>query len=160
MRSATLASLGADGSPQARIVILREAQSATKRLSFFTDARSPKVAEIERTPEVQWLLWHPTHQIQLRLTATAKRETDKAALDAAWARVSQSPAAGDYLSFQAPGEALERSEAPLQTDAPAFCIIRTQIHSMDALKLSREGHRRARFEYREGELLSAVELQP
>jgi hypothetical protein len=77
-------------------------------------------------------------------------------VDAVWAKVSQSAAAGDYLSCQAPGDALRVESEVAEVDAKAasgeqsgpraahhLAIITVQIQSIDWLELARSGHRRA-----------------
>jgi hypothetical protein len=69
--------------------------------------------------------------------------TEGEAVEAAWQRVSQSPAAGDYLSAAAPGAACAPDEVGVCLQHN-LCIVSAQVLSMDWLALSKEGHRRAR----------------
>ena len=51
-RTPILATVGADGLPQARTVVLRHAHSKLGQLQIHTDSRSPQVTEMTATPGV------------------------------------------------------------------------------------------------------------
>lgn len=143
-RTPILASVDALGAPQARTVVLRGADARAAQLVFYTDRRSPKVAELRATPAAALVLWSTRLSWQLRVSATAQVHTEGPGVDAAWARVSVSAAAGDYLSAQAPGAALDDAT----TAPPAahhLAVVTLQVVDMDWLELSREGHRRAQL---------------
>jgi len=144
-RTPVLATTGLDGLAQARTVVLREVRSADGQLLVYTDARSPKVAELLAQPLASLLCWSPRlhWQLRLQLRFTVSRKDDEA--NAAWERVRQSPSAGDYLTSRAPGERLpEMPEAALET--PQLAVLRGEVLTMDWLELSRAGHRRARLD--------------
>jgi general stress protein 26 len=67
----TLATIGLDGSPQARTVVLRDIDPVAATILCHTDARSPKVAEIAAQPEVAWHFYDPRSRVQLRVKAIA-----------------------------------------------------------------------------------------
>lgn len=147
-RTPVLATVGADGLPQARTVVLRQALVKRSQLQIYTDSRSPKVAEMAATPGVMLTFWSKRLGWQLRVRATTVVQHTGPEVDAIWAKVSQSPAAGDYLSAHAPGELvgdLGVSEAASPRVAPAhhLCIVTAQVQSIDWLELARSGHRRA-----------------
>jgi hypothetical protein len=142
-RTPVLASTGLDGFPQARTVVLRSADRTQAKLTFFTDSRSPKVAELQARPNAALLFWSKRLSWQLRVSVLATVMTQGEAVDAAWQRVSQSPAAGDYLSAAAPGAACAPDEVGVYPQHN-LCIVSAQVLSMDWLALSKEGHRRAR----------------
>ena len=52
---------------QARTVVLREVDARARELVFFTDARSPKVAQIQARPVGTMLCWSSRISWQLRL---------------------------------------------------------------------------------------------
>ena len=125
-----LATAGADGLPQARTVVLRQTHSKLGQLQIYTDNRSPKVAKMTATPGVMLTFW-------------SKRlcwQHTGAEVDAVWARVSQSPAAGDYPSAHAPGDLVH---GPGVAPVHHLAIITAQVQSIDWLELARSGHRRA-----------------
>src|SRR5437868_501820 len=65
-RVAVLATL-AEGQADARSIVLREVEARERRLIFYTDARSPKVRQIEAAPQGTLIFWSPTLAWQLRL---------------------------------------------------------------------------------------------
>lgn len=143
-RTPVLATTGLDGLPQARTVVLRSVDAATAQLVFFTDSRSPKVAELRSAPAAAFVFWSKRLNWQLRVRVGAQVHTDGTRVEAAWERVAQSPAAGDYLAPSAPGSAMN---PPTNAKAGThhLAVVVAQIDSIDWLELSREGHRRARF---------------
>lgn len=151
--SATLATVGADGGPQARTVILREADEAAGRLAFFTDRRSPKVAELGREPRACLVFWSRRLRWQLRVQARVSLEFDGDAVEATWLRLRDSAAAGDYLAAAAPGTRLAvagGADRAIPADHARLaehqlCIARAAIDAIDWLELDAAGHRRAIF---------------
>ena len=147
-RTPVLATVGADGLPQARTVVLRQAHSKLCQLQIYTDSRSPKVAEMTAKPGVMLSIWSKRLGWQLRVRATTEVQRTGAEVDAVWARVSQSPAAGDYLSAHAPGECvgdsgMPEAAGPSITPKHHLAIVTAQVQSIDWLELARSGHRRA-----------------
>jgi pyridoxamine 5'-phosphate oxidase len=64
--------------------------------------------------------------------------------------VSQSAAAGDYLSIRAPGDALPTANTISTADTVSqsphqLALITLQVQEIDWLELARSGHRRAVF---------------
>jgi pyridoxamine 5'-phosphate oxidase len=69
----TLATVGEDGHPSARIVLLKAVTDGD--FVFFTDYRSRKGRELDRTPEAALVFWwHPLAR-QVRVTGTVVRTT-------------------------------------------------------------------------------------
>jgi pyridoxine/pyridoxamine 5'-phosphate oxidase len=154
-RTPVLATVSADGLPQARSVVLRHADAKLGTLQIYTDGRSPKVAELALNPVLMLAFWSKRLNWQLRVKASVSVQHKGPEVDAVWARVSQSHAAGDYLSASAPGDLLQSAAvdaepalASLPSPSPShnLAIITAQVQSIDWLELSREGHRRAVFQ--------------
>ena len=146
-RTPVLATVGTDGAPQARTVVLRHADAKLARLHIYTDSRSPKVAELVAQPSATLVFWSKRLSWQLRVRADISVQATGPEVAAVWNRVSQSAAAGDYLSAAAPGDALPVQQA--DSGAPAsthhLAILNVQVQEMDWLELARSGHRRAVF---------------
>ena len=141
-RTPVVATVGADGLPGARTVVLRHADVKSASLAFYTDSRSPKVAELQAAPQAALVFWSKRLSWQLRVSARVRVETAGPLLDAAWLRISQSPAAADYLSATAPGSPLcQPNNAPNPQHHLAILI--AQVDILDWLELARTGHRRA-----------------
>jgi len=143
-RTPVLATTGLDGLPQARTVVLRTADATASQLSFFTDCRSPKVAELRATPTAAFVFWSHRLNWQLRLRVGTQVHVDGSLVDAAWARVSPSTAASDYRAPQAPGSTLHALADP-QPGTHHLAVVTARIEHIDWLELAREGHRRARL---------------
>ncbi|GGI94234.1 hypothetical protein GCM10007973_32970 [Polymorphobacter multimanifer] len=157
MHTPVVASVDADGLPQARVMVLRKADPATASLRFHTDARSPKVTELDGRP-VAVLAYHPGENIQLRLGGTARIETDTEDADAVWHQ-STLFARRCYLALQPPGTRLlaPASGLPAEIEGqqptadqiaparPSFALLKVAVTSIDWLHLANSGHRRARF---------------
>jgi pyridoxamine 5'-phosphate oxidase len=143
-RTPVLASTGLDGAPQARTVVLRDVDANARELLVFTDQRSPKVQELRQAPRATLVFWSPALNWQLRVAVQVHIETAGPAVDRAWARISQSAAAQDYLAAAAPGAALAPGLPPVQQHQLA--ILRAQVLAIDWLELAPSGHRRARFD--------------
>ncbi len=70
-RTPVLATAGADGAPECRTVVLRACDPRRRTLTVFTDARSPKVAQIAADPRVSMTFRDLDHAVQLRVWGTA-----------------------------------------------------------------------------------------
>ena len=128
-----------------RTVVLREVDVAHRQLMFFTDARSPKVAQMRAHPVATLMAWCPSLHWQLRLRVLLDLATDGLTVTSRWARMKLSPAAQDYLSPLPPGTPLPNS--PLErTTREHFAVVTAQVSGLDWLELHDHGHRRARFD--------------
>lgn len=134
-----------DDAPALRTVVLREVDERQNRLSFYTDARSPKVGQVQRNPNAALLAWSPVLHWQLRLRVKLTVETSGPGVAARWAGFRQTDAAQDYLSPRAPGSLLEGIE-PEPADRGHFAVVHAQVLSIDWLELLADGRRRAVFD--------------
>jgi pyridoxamine 5'-phosphate oxidase len=147
-RTPVLATQGCDGTPQARTVVLRRADSARWTLAAYTDARSAKCAELRAQPAAQMVFWSARLGWQLRVAVSATVVTEGEAVRSAWAGVSTSRAAGDYLGACPPGSPwpADGSAAAPPTHPPDghhLAVLEFEIRAIDWLELHRDGHRRA-----------------
>ena len=156
LHTPVLATIGRDGAPEARTVVLRAFDPATRALTFYTDARSPKVAELTADPRATVLLYDPDAKVQLRLTGVATVTVGAAVLR----ETIRASSRLDYAQAAAPGAPLASPVlVSLPTGAPNFRVIIFTFGALDWLRLSAAGHRRARFVWREGGV-SATWLAP
>ncbi|MCU0754533.1 MAG: pyridoxamine 5'-phosphate oxidase family protein [Xanthomonadales bacterium] len=144
LRTPALVTVGADGAPAARHVVLREVVAVNAKLTVWTDARSPKCREIAAQPRVAWLFWDPGRRLQLRLCGRAEVLTEGARVQGTWAGIS-STRRREYLANVAPGALLAAAEGD-RPAAPAFAMIDSWLDAADLLQLDRRGHRRARLQ--------------
>lgn len=147
-RTPVLATVGNDGLPNARIVVLRHADAAQTRLQIYTDSRSPKISELTTQPTAVLVFWSKRLSWQLRVRVNMTVQMTGQEVDAVWERVSQSAAAGDYLSLSAPGDALAgepAAQVPGTGKHHHLAVLTAQVQDIGWLELARSGHRRALF---------------
>ena len=144
-RTPVLATVGQQGTPDARTVVLRHADAKLSSLHIYTDSRSPKVAALANQPGAMLVFWSKRLSWQLRVRVQVSVQTAGPQVDAVWDRVRQSAAAGDYLSAAPPGDALPNEQALPDDSAQAhhLAILVAQVQEIDWLELARSGHRRA-----------------
>ncbi len=153
-----VASITADGLPDQRVMVLRDACADQRLLRFHTDARSPKIAQCAQGSPAHVLVYDVDAKVQLRIRCRASAMSDGEQADAAWA-ASTNFARRCYLTVAAPGMAVDAPQSGLPaaisglepTDAqiaPArvnFAVIIMDVIGIDWLHLANSGHRRARF---------------
>jgi pyridoxamine 5'-phosphate oxidase len=148
-------------SVDARTVVLREVRSDERQVLFYTDPRAGKVRQLLVQPQAVLVLWSPALAWQLRLRVNLTLQTQGLDVTSRWARVKMSPSAQDYLSPLPPGAVLvddgsshnhshSMNPSRLHDTHPDsdvfFGVVVAQVHSVDWLELSAQGHRRARFD--------------
>jgi pyridoxamine 5'-phosphate oxidase len=156
-----LATIDGEGAPAARTVVLRAVDRGARSVFCHSDARSPKVAEIARSPLVAWCFYDASRREQVRLRGRARvhraADEDSLALDR-W-QIATPSSRRCYLAPRAPGETAEQASPNLPEelrrrlpeegeDAAGlvnFAVIATQVEVIDWLELHADGHRWARF---------------
>ena len=142
-RVAVLATVD-DGEADARSVVVREVDAAERRLVFYTDARSPKVRQIEASPQGTLVFFSRELGWQVRMQVRLAVETSGLAVSSRWARLQTSAGAHDYLAANAPGSPLDAPLAELGVRGH-FAMIEAMAETVDWLELAPQGHRRAQF---------------
>lgn len=150
LRTPVAATVGLDGTPRARTVVLREADPAAWVLGFHTDVRSAKHDELMKSQAVTWLFYDAARSIQVRAISTASVHAGDSMADRAWAFSGLASRAA-YVSERSPGTAIDTPSASvfLHDEAAAahgranFCTVRCRVHELDVLQLHPSGHRRA-----------------
>ncbi|WP_342611784.1 pyridoxamine 5'-phosphate oxidase family protein [Burkholderia ambifaria] len=149
------ATLGLDGAPKVRTIVLRQVSRADRLLAFHTDARSEKVVELRRDPRIAVVANDLDALVQIRAEGVASICDDEAQRRAIW----QSSRPHTLLLYRAPlrpGTPVESPEeahaTPSPGDAPTddgyrnFCLVHVTVTRVDWLELARAGHRRAIFD--------------
>lgn len=128
-------------------MVLRHADDKLQNLQFYSDRRSPKIAELTNQPAAILVFWSNRLSWQLRVHVEMAIQTTGPRVDDVWERLSQSAAAGDYLSNDAPGDALTGEPARLSdvTGVHHLALLVAQVQAIDWLELRRDGHLRANF---------------
>ncbi|WP_310474279.1 pyridoxamine 5'-phosphate oxidase family protein [Sandarakinorhabdus sp.] len=157
LHTPVIASVDEHGLPHARVMVLRKAEQSAASLRLHTDARSPKVAQLDGRP-VAVLAYHPGEQVQLRITGTARVLTDDDVVEGIWNQ-STLFARRCYLAEHPPGTPLpgpssglpawiEGQQPTAEQIGPArpnFATLWIEVTAIDWLHLANSGHRRAVF---------------
>lgn len=154
LHTPTIATLGLDGRPKLRTVVLRGFDTARRELRFHTDARSPKIAELRAEPSIGIHVYDPGARIQMRIDATATLHADDAVADNAWL-ASQPMSRVCYGTAPAPGTPIGEGAAFTLPAGPHdiaagranFVAVMAHIDALEWLHLAHTGHRRARFRW-------------
>ena len=170
---AAIASIGTDGGPDARTVVVRSADQGARTVGFHTDLRSGKIERFRADSRVGLLFYDRALRIQLRASGRATVHEDDSLADAAWARSSLSsrrcylaPMAPsspiDAFSPNLPSDLLHRvpDEAASEAGRDNFALILCHLDVMEWLHLRHDGHVRARFSWDASGACSSTWLAP
>ena len=142
------ASVGGQGVPRQRTVVLRSADRQLAELRTYTDRRSIKARELERNPLLSYLFWDPDTRIQFSGHGPSRwlpRDEARGVFHqlpkhARKAYATEQPPstplvrAGDGL----PDDWPRRSEQETDYAAANFGVLITQIQYADVLRLDRD----------------------
>ncbi len=148
----------AENGPSQRFVVLRGVDRPQGWLLAYSDVRTPKIAQIAQCPSVSCLFYHPTHRVQVALTATAEVHHDNPFAEDCWRRTAIQ-GRRNYMGIVAPGSLapepstnlhpnLQEGEITEEDSAVGrkyFAVIKLVVHSLDILWLRKEGSYRAKF---------------
>lgn len=166
----SLATVGLDGSPRVRKVVLRQYLREEHMIVVHSDRRSPKISEIRHENRVAVMCYDSASRMQLRIAGVATIHADDAVADARWIS-SQIASRRCYLTALAPSTPLEHARVFKHLTDPwtpemdkearrNFCTVCCHIHSIDFLELSAHGHRRMGFSWDENGRFFAQPLMP
>ena len=157
---ATLATLGLDGVPMARTLVLRGFDQGLRRLRLHSDRRAAKVAELAAEPRCSLHVYDAATRLQLRLSGRAAVHTEDAVAEAGW-RGSRAASLVGYATGSAPGTRVPapppapaepmgdepKAGEPLDSTAGRdhFCVVSFHFERLESLHLLASGHRRAVF---------------
>lgn len=154
-RMAQLATVGADGAPECRTVVLRAADRAARTVRFHTDARSTKVEEITARPDVLLIVYDKPGGRQIRLWGAARVHQGDDLARTAWdgaraqSRMCYRAQYPPGAAIAAPGDAAvtEAMRAPADPDDgfENFAPVVVTVSRLEWLDLAHGGHVRARF---------------
>jgi pyridoxamine 5'-phosphate oxidase len=153
-----LATIGLDSTPKVRTVISRSADRERGQLSFHTDARSEKVAEIEQDSHAAVVAGDWNAGLQIRLEGTAHVVSDRDERLAVW----NSSRPGTLTLYKAPfppgtslnspSDAASRSPQSIASALEGFehfALVDFVVQHIDYLNVSGTMHRRAQFSLRQ-----------
>jgi hypothetical protein len=147
----TVATVGADGQPDARTVVLRHVDPLRREIRFHSDIRSPKVQTLRTSPRVALHWYDPALRVQVRVAALAAIHHGDTVATAAWT-ASQTMSRAIYTTAVAPGDALdafpEGPAAPAADDDTGlgrFAVVACRFDTVELLSLHAAGHQRVRL---------------
>jgi pyridoxamine 5'-phosphate oxidase len=149
----TVATIGLDGRPKSRVMILRKAIHAEKTLRLHADVRTQKWPELGKMPAIGMTLYDVANRVQLRIEGEAELHTQDEVARAAWVG-SQPMSRVGYGSMPGPGEVIEEPDQfvlPKDPDMTEvgytnFGAIIVRVQSIEWLFLKRGQNRRAKFD--------------
>ncbi len=158
MHSPVVASVSTNNIPNQRVMVLREFDIKKNILRFHTDARSPKVIEIEHNKDMSVLAYDPEKRTQIKLYGRGEIFTNGDQVNEAWIQtdamgrrcylcepgsgaVITKPASGLTNDVQSRRPTIEESEEGRNN----FAILLITIHQIDWMFLSSKGNRAASF---------------
>ena len=147
----SVATIGADGRPSIRTVVLRACDVADRHVRFHTDTRSGKIAELQANPKAAMHFYDAGAKLQLRLSVHLEL-LDGEDYAAAW-EATRPMSRECYQVTTAPGSVLQ-DPYDVAFDAQAtqdgedhFVPVRARVEQMEWLYLAARGHRRALFDF-------------
>ena len=162
-----LMSLGLDGRPRGRTVVMRAFDPSARCLRCHIDIRSDKATEIARDARVGWTFYDPALKWQIRLSGTAIIHHGDAVAQAAWQQ-SQKMSQICYGTLPAPGIVIAGGDQFVLPQSPDeialgerhFAALICTYDEMEGLWLGFKGHRRMRYRWASGGGLKAEWLAP
>ncbi len=149
----TLATVGPDRYPHARMVVLRGFDPEERSVRFFTDCRSTKVRHIAGEPRVALLFYDTRVRLQVRIPAVARLHHEDDEARKGWL-ASPPEHRALYAGESGPGVCLD-PDAPVGLPAPPdvedaeafgrFVVVVCHFDALDVTELRPEGDRRVRL---------------
>ena len=141
-RTPVLATVDEAGVPRARTIVMRGANGEKREILFYTDARSPKAAQLRSSGQAALVFWDGDLGWQLRIAGECDIDTDGPAVETIWRQITGTPAALDYLAPAPPGSRLEMPETAKSREHH-LAVVTVSVGDIDWLELNDRGHRRA-----------------
>ncbi|WP_027801861.1 pyridoxamine 5'-phosphate oxidase family protein [Paraburkholderia dilworthii] len=146
--------IGLDGAPNVRTVALRRVSEPENLISFHTDLRSPKVAELDREPRIALAGVDSDRKLQIRVFGEARIIRDGPMRVDAW-KASRDHDLVQYRTLLSPGTPIaqprdafgDKGDIPGPDEGLAhFCVVEVRAVGIDWLDLSEaDNPKRARF---------------
>lgn len=155
-----------DDTPAVRTVVLRGVDRVARQLDFHTHLASSKLPQLQAQSACQWLFYSPEEKVQIQARAVAQVHHQDALAEAHWAATGLS-SRRCYCTSVDPGTAIEdgpvsglppelEGRQPTEEESqrlgwPHFVVVRTQVTRLEFLYLRAAGHRRAFWDWAEGQ---------
>lgn len=164
-----VATLGLDGAPKVRALVLRYADHATHTVRLHTDCRSVKVQELLANPAIEIQAYDPATHLQFRLSGEAVVHAVPAQVaQNAWDKAT-AQGRTTYTVTDAPGQVIEAGDAYLMEPVikdeshpgqSIFRVIEVQAKALELVSLKHRANRRARFTYEDGRIVTSNWMVP
>lgn len=168
-----VSTIGLDGWPEARSVVLRAVDPAARILTFNSDRRSRKQGELEANEFMAWTFYERRDRVQLRISGPTTVHVDDEIADKAWLDTALS-SRRCYMAPHAPSSRLESwnpnlpdgllTSSPKQAASEAgraqFMTVRTRIDRLERLELHHDGHLRACWRWDDQGLIDRSWMAP
>jgi hypothetical protein len=148
------ATIGLDGAPAVRSIVLRRVSEADNVITFHTDMRSPKIAELKNDRRIALVGVDPDRNVQIRIQGEARIVREWQARKAAW-ESSRAQSLIVYQTTLPPGTPVDRPIAAAAQNPDVlqafdgfenFCVVEVRPSMIDWLDLSSaDVSERARF---------------
>ena len=152
-----------------RIVVLRKSDRTNNLLQFHTDLRSPKIDILKKNNKASLLFYDKEEKIQLRVKVDCEINNQNSITKESWKKTrhisrrcyltdsppgtkSENPTSGMISKLEDFDYTIEQSEIGYKN----FTVIQCKIKSIEWLYLAAKGHRRARFDLKNDEILWLV----
>ncbi|SHF10618.1 Pyridoxamine 5'-phosphate oxidase [Loktanella atrilutea] len=147
-RQPTLATVGPDGRPEARTVVLRRVERSTALLEVYTDSLSDKMKSLKTSPWAALHVWEPKLDLQIRLQADVTPSEGDAVADR-WDPLPEA-ARLSYGVVPPPGTPIDAAlDYEKSADQGRFCVLTLALVHIDVVHLG-EAHRRAAYRADDG----------
>ena len=153
-----VATIGSEGNPCNRMLVLRGAARDTSRIWFHTDRRSPKIHHLQARPYVSALAYDDHDRVQIRVNGRVTLHKDDAVAQRHWEQTSMVVRFA-YGMSPAPGAAANGAVRPadprllsmhqqhaqgrLSAGRQNFVVIEVEVETIDWLQIADSGQRRA-----------------
>lgn len=147
-RTPVFATMGLDGTVNARTLVLRAVDRQANQFQIYTDSRSSKAEEITQQKNAMFVFWSKKLNWQLRVRVNVNISSSSSQAQKLWQQIKQTASASDYTRTTAPGIPIHSEAQSVQQsemDSTHFAVITADVMDMDWLELSSSGHRRARI---------------
>ena len=143
--------------PEQRTVVLRQVDVEQKILSFNTDIRAEKIADIQANNNLTWLFYDAVLKLQLRIYTKAEICQDAELVTTSWQN-SRLESKMSYATQTKSGSFIDTPEpiainpkdvepALLEFAKSNFCVVQTTAYAMDFVFLNSKGNKRGYFDY-------------
>ena len=156
LRLVTLATVGTTGRPSARLMVLHGVDREHRRLWFYTDRVSHKLAELARRPFASIVAYDSTMGAQIRLDGVVIVHVDDEVADNHWQQLAV------LLKFTDTNDAHDRTmrhqpdpkvwtlrgqskKGELQAGRDSFAVIEMRVETIDWYAQTDAGPRHVRF---------------